>query len=179
MFNRYSFGATVTGIFLLVVFGILRAFNWLSESSGTDSFVDRSEFVEVDTNEGPRNAIDGSIEGTHVPDARNDDHALTFADDQVTSSSDNRFLEDVLDPTPLEAAGTYIQRQNGAQLDPLVADSQVEATSLGTDQAISAQDDTQSDQLVSPYLSDPSPMTTDAGNIGSTAPDSQSVPALW
>ncbi|EDX84834.1 hypothetical protein S7335_2531 [Synechococcus sp. PCC 7335] len=177
MFNRYSLGATVLGIFSLAVFGIVRAFTWLSESPNPEPFVDRGEFVEVDANERSRNEItkntdDQFIEDTRVRDGRNDDLALTFADDQPTSPSDqtnssseddvssDRFLKDVLDPTLLDTDDAALT------------------------EATSTQSDIQNDQLVPSDLSNASPVSTDAEstnaeNIEPTAPAPQSVPALW
>ena len=186
MFNRFSLGATVLGIFLLAIFGIGRAFNWLTESSGDDSFADRGSPVEETRND------DSFIQETRDPSSRNsrngDQDLISPADNEIISQSDGQsngqsrgqsngqsdgsLSEDVLAPTPLETAGTYIQRQKGEQLDQLVADSQVEATPLSNDNAVSAQGDTLPQ-------SDPVDITDTGSTTGTTAPPPRSVPALW
>ncbi|MBE9064823.1 hypothetical protein [cf. Phormidesmis sp. LEGE 11477] len=180
MTNRYSLGATVLGIFLVAIFGINRAFNWLRDSPGDDSFADGGELVEIggDNSREPRNADDGFIEDTRATRSQTDNRTrISQANDGTRRQSNNGLSEEVFDPTPLETAGTYIQRQQGAALDQIVADSQVEATPLspdgsGTNSSLATQNNTQTDPL------DPLDSSSSAAP-GSTAPASESVPALW
>lgn len=161
MFNRYSLGATVLAVFLLAIFGINRAFSWLRDSPGND-VADRgalveengtadsadNEFIESDR---PASALDGGPNGS--PDGGQPNDTIS---------------EDVFAPTALETAGTYIQRQQGAELDQLIADSSIEATPLSADSAVPVQNNNQTD-----------PLAADSADADSTEPASQSVPALW
>lgn len=168
MFNRYSLGATVLAVFLLAIFGISRAFNWLRESPGTDFAADGGASVE-DARPAARPA-DAPFDRT-----ANSANGDSFIDnDRVASSADDALSEDVLAPTALETAGTYVQRQKGAELDQLIADSSVEVTPLATD-SVPIQDNNQ----VNDTQLDSTGDTTGGVGSGSTAPAAQSVPALW
>lgn len=175
MFNRYSLGATVLAVFLLAIFGISRAFNWLRESPGTDTFADRGADRGAAVEDGPaaNRGDDSFIEDDRIPIAPDGDQVLVSQSGDETDPSNDALSEEVLAPTPLETAGTYIQRQKGAE-DQLIADSEVEATPLATDgiatdDDITAQTDTATDQ----------PDSDERASAGSTAPVSQPVPALW
>ncbi len=176
MFNRFSLGATILGIFLLAIFGIGRAFSWLTESPGNDNLADRSVPAESASGDG------SFIQGTRTPSEQNssrdgdrqiisqaDSETISQSNGQSNGQSSDSLSEEVFAPTPLETAGTYIQRQKGSELDQIIANSDVEATLLATDGDVPSPDDTQNTQL------DP----TDSTDTGSTAPVSQSVPALW
>ncbi len=158
MFNRFSLGATILGIFLLAIFGIGRAFSWLTESPSNDNFADRGAPAERATDE-----------DSFISDQNGDRQLISQTDNETISQSNDSLSEDVLAPTPLETAGTYIQRQKGAELDQIIADSNVDATPLANDGAVPTQDNTQ--------ITQPEPATST--DSGSTAPASQSVPALW
>ncbi|MGB3786965.1 MAG: hypothetical protein WA949_03075 [Phormidesmis sp.] len=173
MFNRFSLGATILGIFLLAIFGIGRAFSWLTESPGNDDFADRGVPVEsrdsdsfISNQNGDRQLISQADNETI---SQSNGQSNGQSSGQSNGQSNGSLSEDVLAPTPLETAGTYIQRQKGAELDQLIADSNVDATPLATDGAVPAQDDTP--------ITQPEPVTST--DTGSTAPASQSVPALW
>ena len=159
MFNRYSLGATVLAVFLLAIFGINRAFSWLRESPGNDMAADRG--APVEDSRTANSADDGFIESGRPAGSENSN--------QSGDLSDGALSDDVFAPTALETAGTYIQRQQGAELDQLIADSSVESTPLAADSALSTQDNNQVD-TTSP---------ADDVSTPSTAPVSQSVPALW
>ena len=201
MFNRVSLGATVVGIFLLAAFGINRAFSWLRDSLGTNSFADSGELVKVGENKRARNPGSEFVEDSRVPNDPNSEHSLTRANQGMTSRLnsglsgelsrkplENGPSEDVLTPTPLETNGIHIPRPQGSELDPSIVDSRFEATQLSTevlstevspDDATSRQADTQLDQLDPSQISEASPVDTSATSRGLTAPTSQSVPALW
>lgn len=177
MFNRFSLGATVLAIFLMAIFGISRAFNWLRDSPGTGS----ADTVPAEDVRTADRADDSFIDnGRDSRDQEGDRPLVSQSNDGATSPSDNgngqsdgTISEDIFAPTPLETAGTYIQRQKGAELDQLVADSRVEATPLAPDAAVSAQGNNQIDSQ------------TDAANGASSTDNtptdaaSQPVPALW
>ncbi|MEM8502040.1 MAG: hypothetical protein AAF716_02680 [Cyanobacteria bacterium P01_D01_bin.1] len=179
MFNRFSLGATVLAIFLMAIFGISRAFNWLRDSPGTSSADRTAPAEDVRTADGADDSfIDNgrdsrTLEGDRPLVSQSNDGA-TSPSNNGNGQSDGTISEDVFAPTPLETAGTYIQRQKGAELDQLVADSRVEATPLSPDAAISAQGNNQIDSQ------------TDAANSANSSTDntptgaaSQPVPALW
>jgi hypothetical protein len=158
MFNRYSLGATVLAVFLLAIFGINRAFSWLRASPGNDTAADRGASVE--DNRTIDSADNGFIESGRPAGSQNGNQSGDLPNGALS--------DDVFAPTALETAGTYIQRQQGAEFDQLIADSSVESTSA-PDGALPTQNDNQTD----------SPAETDDVDTSSTAPVSQPVPALW
>lgn len=174
MFNKYSLGATVLAIFLMAIFGISRAFNWLRDSP---SATDRSAPEEIESADRTGNgADDGFIESDRP--ANGQDRPLTSqanngAASPANGQSGDPLSEDVFALTPLETAGTYIQRQQGAELDQLIADSDIDATPLSPD-AIPIQNNNQPNAQP-----DPGNNTASGADSGSPPPASQSVPALW
>jgi len=163
MFNRYSLGATVLAVFLLAIFGINRAFSWLRESPGNEMAADRGASVEG--NRTADSADNGFFEGDRTAISQNNSGQNNGQPGDIANDT---LSDDVFAPTALETAGTYIQRQQGAELDQLIADSSVESTPLAADGALATQDNNQTDIT-----------SADNASTSSTAPASQSVPALW
>ncbi|MEM6452486.1 MAG: hypothetical protein AAF703_19490 [Cyanobacteria bacterium P01_D01_bin.105] len=161
MANRQTIGlgAVILGIVLAAGLGIRGAASWLSGS--TSETTDRNGLVS-----------DGSTgaAGTNVGN-NNSEFGLTAAD-SVNQSADSREqivgqanTTDSTQPlSPLEEAGTYIQRQKRVDQDPVVANTPVEVIPTASNNTVASQSDTTSSQSTAPAAS---PAATDP------------VPALW
>ncbi|MEL6160553.1 MAG: hypothetical protein AAGJ95_07885 [Cyanobacteria bacterium J06554_11] len=162
MVNRYSLGAAILSIFLLAIFGIRGAFSWLSQSP------QRTQSDQVAVNG------DGATDSEFVD-------RLPAPGTQADGRSDQPagLSSDALTLSPLEEAGTYIQRQKRVERDPIVADTRVDvvpaATSAANNAATQAQPNTQIDQSGAAT----SPNQSASGTPATAAPASQAVPALW
>ncbi|MEL6854711.1 MAG: hypothetical protein AAFO83_06325 [Cyanobacteria bacterium J06607_13] len=159
MVNRYSLGAAIFSIFLLAIFGIRGAFSWLNQSP------QRARTGQVAING------DGATDSEFV-----DRVPATGTQTDGRSGQPSGLSSEALALSPLEEAGTYIQRQKRVERDPLVADTQVDViptTQAANNAATQAQPDTQ--------IAQPSPTQTQpsAQTPTTAAPASQAVPALW
>ena len=173
--NRENLGlwGAIAGIFLLAILGIRSAANWLAQ--GTPNSTDdqtltitsapangnraNSDLTESDANQTTGTRIEDSI----VRD-RNSERINAQTNAQGSQSSNP------LTFSPLEEAGTYIQRQKRVERDSFVATTQVEAISLSSD-GVAAQSDTQ--------IAQPAPTNVSDGQPSQARPASTAVPALW
>ena len=172
--TRLTVGSVIMLIMLLSIFGVGRAFRYLTGNTPEDR---------------PEDRIEDRIESTRVE---------TFADDndrqdrtRTASQSDTRiadarnFNEDgELELTPLQVAGTFIQRQKRIEEDPTVLGTEVAVLSVSNDVASdtpapAAQSNTiTSDQTYTPPRTGNTSTTSTrpANPEPATAP---AVPALW
>ena len=141
MNNRAQLGlwGAIAGIFLLAILGIRSAANWLAQSTPSDV---NNPTVTVDgTQANGSGTTDELVErdgeqaiGTRTEDDivvdRNSDriNAQTNQEtDQGTAQPNN-----ILTFSPLEEAGTYIQRQKRVERDSFVAATEVEAIPIAS-----------------------------------------------
>ena len=153
--TRFTVGSVILAILLLSIFGVSRAFRSLTsnapeeriESSRVDAFTASNE-----TDDSSRTA---SSQDAQIPDVRTRNEAGD------------------LELTPLQTAGTFIQRQQSTEEDPTVLDTEVSVvpvTELADNPPTSTQGNTTSDQSG----------TTNSNSSASTTPaTSPAVPALW
>ena len=156
MVNKYTLGGAVLSIFLLAIFGVNRALNWLTQSTSETAAEDR--IVAVNAND---------TNGSLSPDAQSN----RSADGQSISQADGSNV----DLLPLEEAGTYIQRQQSIDPEAAVAGSGIEMSPSSNDSFPVAQsgDTTNNPQPTQPEVVNAPDSTT---TTPATAP---AVPALW
>ncbi|MGI8934051.1 MAG: hypothetical protein ACR2FS_08245 [Phormidesmis sp.] len=156
MVNKYTLGGAVLSIFLLAIFGVNRALNWLTQSTSETAAEDR--IVAVNAND---------TNGALSPDAQSN----RSADGQIISQADDSNV----DLLPLEEAGTYIQRQQSIDPDAAVAGSAVEMSPSNNDSFPVAQS---SDTINNPQPTQPE-VVDDPGSTTPTPTPAPAVPALW
>ncbi|MGB3295497.1 MAG: hypothetical protein WBB01_21145 [Phormidesmis sp.] len=151
MVNKYTLGGIVLGIFLMAIWGARRAITWTPDSA--------AQTLPAD--------------GTPVSDANQvGGNAGRPADDSFVTQTDGS-ADDSSALTPVEEAGTYIQRQQRAEEDGAVAGTSVTVIPAADNGTVSAQGNT----TVEPQPDSPEPAATTApAQPGATAP---AVPALW
>ncbi len=153
--TRFTVGSVILAILLLSIFGVSRAFRSLTgnaseertESSRVDAF--------TDSNEPEASSRTANQNDAQIPDprTRNEAGELEF--------------------TPLQTAGTFIQRQQRIEEDSTVSDTEVSVvavadSSIADSAPTSAQGDTTTtDQSETTSTTDTTPATSPA------------VPALW
>ena len=161
MVNRYTLGAAIFSIFLLSIFGIRGAWSWLAESRTTESdriaAIDSSTANNADGNFSDRvQAVDRQgnvqVDGQNVEDA------------ELINSTETL--------TPLQEAGTYIQRQKRVERDAIVARTEVDVVPL--DDATALQGNAAGGQTES-IAAAPGTRTRPS----TTAPASPAIPARW
>lgn len=144
MVNKYTLGGVVLGIFLMAIWGVRRAVTWTPDSVAQTL----------------------PAEGTNVNNtSQPDDSFISQADG---SAEPNAAL------SPVEEAGTYIQRQQGLEEDGTVAGTPVNVIPADGDGPVAAQDNT----TVDPQPTSPEPATTTAPTQPPTSTPT-AVPALW
>ncbi len=143
MVNKYSLGGIVLGIFLMAIWGVRRAVTWTPDSAAQTS----------------------PAEGTTVSGASQPDDSFISQTDG-TADSDAGL-------SPVEEAGTYIQRQQGLEEDGAIAGTPVNIIPATGDSPVFAQDNTTVDPQ--PTSPEPAPTTTPA----QPASTPTAVPALW
>lgn len=155
MVNKYTLGGAVLSIFLLAIFGVNRALNWLTQSTSETAAEDRIVAVNANDTNGAS------------PDAQSN----RSADGQIISQADDSNV----DLLPLEEAGTYIQRQQRIDPDAAVADSSIEMSPSNNDSFPVAQS---SDTINNPQPTQPE-VVDDPGSTTPTPTPAPAVPALW
>ncbi len=153
MARKYGLWGAIAGIFLLAALGVRSAHNWLSGSTpdnGEPTATADGEFITRDPD-------------TLQTNARFGDQSETRPTETVTFS-------------PIEQAGTYIQRQKSAERDAVVAGTNVEVIALAEDAPVPEQENNPPTQSA--------PNTTPSGEAAAqpqqptpTAP--QAVNARW
>ncbi|MGC1307396.1 MAG: hypothetical protein WA885_09220 [Phormidesmis sp.] len=153
--TKYKLTGIILGIAMMAIFGVNRAINWLTQSTANDSLAaDRIE------------SVDGSAEGDFVS-SNGQNLSDQNSNGQIVSQADG--TEAIL--SPVEEAGTYIQRQKRVEEDAAVVGTQVNV--IPAAEGVAARSDTrvvtQPESPVSPDTTPSSPAT----------PVSPAVPALW
>ncbi|MEO0769323.1 MAG: hypothetical protein AAFY72_07800 [Cyanobacteria bacterium J06649_4] len=166
MVNRYTLGGAILSIFLLAIFGIRGAFSWLSNSPQTTN---RDRVVAIDGNN-TGNSAGNFNDRIRVADDQNNVQ-VDGQNSQPSTSSPSTVAQNL---TPLQEAGTYIQRQKRVERDPIVAQTQVDVVPISTDNTTTAQNNTR----VTPQPTATS-SNTQSSQRTPAAPASQAVPALW
>ncbi|MGB7485295.1 MAG: hypothetical protein WA901_03830 [Phormidesmis sp.] len=151
MAQKYGLWGAIAGIFIAAILGVRSAANWLN-GSALESNPDSAISVDSDNSNLP--GADAQTGDTTQTNTRFADQSDTPEGETVTFS-------------PLEEAGTYIQRQKSVELDSVVASTSVEAVPVADAEPVSAQPNTPVEQP-----------TPDASTQPTTAPAAP-VPALW
>lgn len=146
MARNYGLWGAIAGICLLALLGVRSAVNWLNGSTTANREADQTV------------AIEGN--GQTQTNARFGDQSETRVGETLTFS-------------PLETAGTYVQRQKRAERDAVVAQTNVEAVPLTTDNAVPSAPNTRVEQPAPANVSNTQPSQT------RPASSSPAVPALW
>lgn len=168
MANRQIIGlsAVVLGIMLAAGLGIRSANSWLSSSTSTNADQDNLVSIEpngLNDNDSGLNLIEGDR-------ARQSNRAGEQLVGQANSIDANQPL------SPIEEAGTYIQRQKRVEQDAVIANTPVEIipNSSGTPVA------SQSNTVVNPQPTAPAPVTTTTPSTPAVTPAiADPIPALW
>jgi hypothetical protein len=159
MVNKYTLGGVVFGIFLLAIMGIRSAANWLTQSNANTT---QQDSVLSNTNRVERDSVYRSANQTS--DSLNNQNA------QVRSRGDGS-VELAQNGSPLDEAGSYIQRQKRVEEDAAIEKTEVQVSqATGSAPPVSAQPTTR----VTPS---PTPTPTPTPKPITTA--SPAVPALW
>jgi hypothetical protein len=163
MVNKYTLGSVVFGIFLLAIMGIRSATNWLTQSDADTT--QQESVLSANTNSIERDSAyrSASQSNSRLNDSGNQNNQITSQANDVQSDQDG---------SPLDEAGSYIQRQKRVEEDGAVTDTTVNVIPAANGSAnnnVSAQSNTAvSPQPTRPVRSTPRPATP--------AP---AVPALW
>lgn len=157
--TRFTVGSVILAILLLSIFGVSRAFRSLTgnapeeriESSRVDAFTDSNE-------------PEASSQTTNQNDAQND---AQIPDPRTRNEAGE------LEFTPLQTAGTFIQRQQRIEEDSTVSDTEVSVVAVADSPIVDS----------TPIPAQGDTITTDQSETTST-PDttpatSPAVPALW
>jgi septal ring-binding cell division protein DamX len=160
MVNKYTLGGVVFGIFLLAIMGIRSATNWLTQSNANTT---QQDSVLSNTNRVERDSIYRS--------ANQGNDSLNNQNTQVRSRGDGS-VELAQNGSPLDEAGSYIQRQKRVEEDAVIERTQVQVSQANGSTPVSAQPNTQ----VTPS---PTPTATPTPTPTRPATASPAVPALW
>lgn len=148
MINKYTLGGAVFGIFLLAIMGIRSAANWLAQSNA-----EQDSIVSVNTNR---------LESDRSSRVRSEANPVISQSDGISETIPN---------SPLQEAGTYIQRQKRVDQDQIIAKTEVDVIPIAELGASTAPNTTGTNESVG---TTPTPRPTP-----STPPASPPVPALW
>jgi hypothetical protein len=154
MVNKYTLGGVVFGIFLLAIMGIRSATNWLTQSNANTTQQD--SVLSTNTN---RITTDGAYRST------------SQAPNSQISSQSNGSTQLAQNASPLDEAGSYIQRQKRVAEDGGITNTEVSVTPSTGNTAVQATSNT----AVTPQPS-PTPVATTTPKPTTQAP---AVPALW
>ena len=160
--TRLTVGSVIFVIMLLSIFGVNRAFRTLTGNPQED----RIESVEIDAFESADGEGDRTASQTN---AQLSNTARTFNEDGE------------LDLTPLQTAGTFIQRQKRIEEDPTVLGTEVSVFAVADGAAANSASTAAQPNTITTDQSpatDPTPSTSSRPT--STAPAAApAVPALW
>ncbi len=182
--NKYTVGGVILGIFLLASAGIRSAVNWLSSSTPSANTQDRvlssddarirSNPNEAQSSSSPQNDADRL---NSQSDGIFNDQTISQADRGIDDSSAQSSIN-----SPLEKAGTYVQRQKRVEEDSIIAATDVNVIPIADESAVATQGNT----AVNPQPTAPEPAPTSssqptAPNTTTTSAPSApaAVPALW
>lgn len=155
MVNKYTLGGVVFGIFLLAIMGIRSATNWLTQSDA--STTQQDSVLSTNTN---RNTGDSAY------------RSATQAPNNQVSAQSNSSTQLAQNGSPLDEAGSYIQRQKRVEEDRAITDTEVSITPTTGKSPISEAPNT----IVPPSPTTRPAPTTTAPKPSTPAP---AVPALW
>ncbi|MEN8444633.1 MAG: hypothetical protein ABG776_06425 [Cyanobacteria bacterium J06555_13] len=166
MIQKYGLWAAIAGIFLLAILGVRSAATWLSETTPEpESNITVGSNRVLNEESSNRDSVFNSNREASQRDIRVGDRNTTDTRANELAQVTNTF-------SPLEEAGTYIQRQKRVERDPVVAASTVTINAVANNTPTAAASDTR--------VSQPGAASnTQATQPSSTAPASQAVPALW
>ena len=178
MNNKYTLGALIFLILMGALFGVSRAISWLTQSSQKEE--QRIAIVEGDRNQRRTRSVGAQSDGR--ADSESDS---LFSEDAGSSANRSSELgtETSFDLSPLEEAGTYIQRQKRVERDPEVLNTRVEVAPNATfDTATNPTTPTPA-QPNTRVPNQPEPSTAaparSPSRPASAAPAAPAVPALW
>ncbi len=154
MAQKYGLWGAIAGTFLLAILGVRSAANWLSNSSPSTP---DSAISSVDGDNGRPIGAGRLGEDDTQTNARFGDQSEPREGETVTFS-------------PLEEAGTYIQRQKRVEFDSVVAATNVEAIPVAVAEPVSAQPNTQTAETAEPETS---------AQTEARPAETRPVPALW
>ncbi len=161
--TRFTVGSVILAILLLSIFGVSRAFRSLA-SNAPDA---RQESSRVDTfvasNETDASSRTPSSKDAQIPDVR------------------TRNAAGELEFTPLQTAGTFIQRQQGIEANPTVSDTDVSVLPVADSSAAdSPATPAQGNTIPGNPSATPNPNTSTNNPKPNPKPaPSPAVPALW
>lgn len=176
MNNKYTLGALIFLILMGALFGVSRAISWITQSPEKDE-------QRIAVVEGDRSGRD-----TRSVGAQSDGQSDGLFDENTNGSSSGSLATELgtetsFDLSPLEEAGTYVQRQKRVERDPEVLNTQVEiAPNAAFDTATNpttptpAQPDTRVPDQPEPSTAAPARQPS---RPASAAPAAPAVPALW
>lgn len=191
MANRQTIGliAVISGIVLAAAVGTRSAVSWLSRSS-SDSSSDDSAAIQPNRTTGDELPTFDQIESDRAQNNRSEDRR---SDNSTVSQANNAASVQTL--PALEEAGSYIQRQQRVELDPVIAATPVEVIPVVDSDPVAARPDTvnpqqptaddipsftRPDTTPSPSAPISSTQPTRTNTTPSTAPTANDpVPALW
>ena len=163
-------GGIILTIILMSIFGASRAFRSIT---GQDSADERIESVRVDP---------FASEGDQTL-AQSDSRTSTEAASQSNGGADVRTLDEngeiVL--SPLQEAGTFIQRQKRIEEDPTVLGTEVTVLAVADSATVGTGSVTAEPNTITPAETSPDPdSTASPSSLNNTAPaTAPAVPALW
>ncbi|MEO1395364.1 MAG: hypothetical protein AAFV90_20880 [Cyanobacteria bacterium J06634_5] len=182
--NRYTLGSVVLGICLMAILGVSRAMSWLTQSTATSRSDNRIEAVRGDgttTNANGDSVFSSQPNGQSdqllsQADSVNGNDAGTTLNGQTGSQSDDSTVDLTAQPglLPLEAAGTYIQRQKRVEEDKIVAGTNINVSAATN--AAAGSTAAQADTVTPQPTAAPN---TSAARPATAAPSQPAVPALW
>ena len=177
MANRQVIGlsAVVLGIVLAAVLGIRSANSWLSRS--TPAQANRDGLVSDNSDSLSRDGAALDSERDRNGQFNRDNESLVS---QANNTGDIDDSSDANRPlSPVEEAGTYVQRQQRVEEDAVVANTPVEVIPIANGTPIASQGNT----TVDPQPTEPASVpanTTPTTSPSATAPAAANpVPALW
>ena len=176
--NRTQLGlwSAIAGVFLLAILGIRSAANWLAQSSPSNP-EDQALTITGNQTDGAQSDIeriggDGGGLSTRTEDRIVTDRDSDRINAQTNQQTDTSQPGDTLTFSPLEEAGTYIQRQKSVERDSFVAATQVEAVPVANN---STDTQAQNDSRVT----QPAPETVSNTQPSQERPATPAVPAHW
>lgn len=165
MAQKYGLWGAIAGIFIAAILGVRSAANWLNGSAPESN---PEAAISVDSDNSNLSGADAQTADAQTADAPTGDTTQTntrFADQSDTPEGETVTF------SPLEEAGTYIQRQKSVELDSVVASTSVDAVPIADAEPVSAQPDTQVEQ--------PAPDASSTQPTPEPAAPASAVPALW
>jgi len=180
--NRAQLGlwGAIASIFLLAIFGIRSAADWLTRSTPNEN---AEPTLTITGNQADGNGADEDFaarENSPIAGTRTEDSVIRDRNgDRISAQTGEPSNQQAAQQTstltfsPLEEAGTYIQRQKSVANDAIVAATPVQAVPLASNSPVVAQSDSQTAQPA------PSTVTNNQPSQARPASASPAVPALW